>query len=84
MDGGLVGSDGTRYFSILRSLVFDQDVDFTNEYQVLGVHEPSMATGLPSCTFAIGMPLLWSPCSLLALALGAGLRALGVGGPGGG
>ena len=84
MDGWLVGSDGLRYFSILRSLVFDQDVDLTNEYQVLGVREPVMAMGLPSCPFAIGMPLLWSPFYLLALALGAGLRALGVAVPGGG
>ena len=78
-DGHLIGSDGRSYFSTLRSLVFDGDFDFGNEYAYVGfAPKPLTATGLPENPFAIGMPLLWLPFFLAAHLLSLLLNALGL------
>ena len=70
--------DGMWYYAYARSLAFDRDLDFSNEYPRLGVEQfrgsqPVRETGLPRNTFPIGAGLLWIP--FLALGhLGAGLR----------
>ena len=81
-----VASDGIFYFAPLRSLVVDFDLDFQNEYRVLGA-EPGYfqrtATGRFPNNYSIGPALLWLPAYLLAHALGlAGLyRPTGFGYP---
>jgi hypothetical protein len=81
-----VASDGIFYFAPLRSLVIDFDLDFENEYRVLGA-EPGYfqrtATGRLPNHYSIGPALLWLPAYLLAHALGlAGLyRPTGFGYP---
>jgi hypothetical protein len=78
-DGHLVGSDGLRYFATLRSLVFDRDVDMTNDYRLLGVTiEDRTPRGLPANPFPVGPALLWLPFYLVACALAKGLASVGV------
>ena len=78
-DGHLVGSDGLRYFATLRSLVFDRDVDMTNDYRLLGVTvEDRTPRGLPANPFPIGPALLWLSFYLVACVLARGLAAVGV------
>ena len=67
-----VASDGIFYFAPLRSLVVDFDLDFENEYRVLGA-EPGYlnrtVTGRLPNNYSIGPALLWLPAYLLAHAL---------------
>jgi len=72
--------DGMWYFAYTRSLAFDRDLDFSNEYRRLGVDhfrgsQPVEETGLPRNTFPIGAGILWIPFLLLGH-LGALLRNL--------
>lgn len=67
VDNALIGSDGVGYYSYLRSLVFDGDVDLRNEY----VHfqwgsSRTTSMGLVYSGLAIGPALLWSPFYLSA------------------
>jgi hypothetical protein len=68
-----VASDGIFYFAPLRSVVVDLDLDFENEYRILGA-EPGYfqrtATGRLPNNYSIGPALLWLPAYLLAHALG--------------
>ena len=77
------GADEIEYYSHLRSMVFDRDLDFTNEYEYfykanpqglaafketfLNRREPS--TGRPINFAPIGSALVWSPFFLLANSL---------------
>ena len=77
------GADEIEYYSHLRSMVFDRDLDFTNEYEYfyktnpqglvafketfLDRREPS--TGRPINFAPIGSALVWSPFFLLANSL---------------
>lgn len=67
-------SDAVEYFSYLPSLVFDHDLDFTDEYTTFYLEDPegragfketfldrSTATGLKLNFGPIGTALLWSP-----------------------
>lgn len=74
------GADEIEYFSHLRSVVFDHDLDFTNEYEhfyranpqsllafketFLDLREP--VTGRPINFAPIGSALVWSPFYLAA------------------
>lgn len=49
--------DSTHYYSYLRSLLFDGDLQLTNDYELLGWPEVAV---LPN-VLPIGAPLLWSP-----------------------
>jgi len=78
VDGHWVGSDGLRYFATLRSLVFDHDLNFTNDYALLGVtYDARTPLGLPANPFPIGPALLWLPFYLVGCGLAAGASALG-------
>ncbi|MBI1815734.1 MAG: hypothetical protein HYR72_12195 [Deltaproteobacteria bacterium] len=78
VDGHLIGSDGFRYYAIVRSIVLDHDLDFTNDYQRLGVSIEPTATRLPANPFAIGSALLWLPFFCLAHTLSLLIAGLGV------
>ncbi len=64
--GARLQSDGFYYFAYLRSLWFDGDVDFTNDYKLLGqgdkthLFEPT-PTGYAQSAWTIGPALAWSP-----------------------
>ena len=68
-----VASDGVYYFATLRSLVVDGDLDFQNEYRILGAsegHFQPTATGRLPNTFSVGPALVWAPAYLLVHGLG--------------
>ena len=69
-----VASDGIFYYSPLHSLVVDGDLDFANEYRVLGApagYFQRTETGRLPNNFSIGPALLWLPWFVLAHLLGA-------------
>ena len=77
-EGHMLGLDGKGYFSYLRSFVFDRDLDFRNEYDVLDEpREETPSTGLPINPYSVGPALLWAPFYLSAHLLS--LMAHGVG-----
>jgi hypothetical protein len=55
----LAAGDGMHYYSYLRSLLFDADLDLRNDYVLLGWHDPEAPNVLP-----VGAPLLWAPAVL--------------------
>lgn len=68
--GRIINGDGLQYFAYLRSVVFDGDVDFTNDYRLLysvPEHGASTwlddvtATGRPRNMMSVGPAILWSP-----------------------
>jgi hypothetical protein len=83
-------SDAIEYYAYLRSLVFDGDLDFTNEYTFFYREDPegrrgfketfldlSTATGLKINFGPLGSALLWSPFYLVAHGAVLLARALG-------
>lgn len=85
------GADEIEYFAYLRSLVFDQDLEFGNEYQHFYERDPEGLAGFKA-TFLdlrepltgrhinfgpIGSALLWAPAYLLAHLGVLSARALG-------
>ena len=85
------GADEIEYFSYLRSLVFDRDLEFGNEYERFYAADPQGLAGFKSTfldrratdtgrhiNFApLGCALLWSPFYLLAHAGVLAARAAG-------
>lgn len=78
--GARLQSDGFYYFAYLRSLAFDHDVDFTNDYKLLGLDDkPHLftptRTGHAQSAASIGPAILWAPFfgagHLVARSLGA-------------
>ena len=68
-----VASDGIFYYSPLHSLVVDGDLDFENEYRVLGApagYFQRTETGRLPNNFSIGPALVWIPWFVLAHLLG--------------
>ena len=72
-------SDAVEYFSYLHSILFDQDLDFTNEYTYFYLEDPEgrqgfketfldreTPTGLKNNFGPIGTALLWAPFYLVA------------------
>jgi hypothetical protein len=60
-------ADSGAYFAYLRSLAFDGDLDFSNEWEEWGqALPPPTATGLPGNQQSVGPALVWSPFFLLA------------------
>lgn len=55
-----VYGDGLFYFSWVRSLAFDRNADFRNEYQQFSATQPEFR-GLPTNKYAIGPALIWYP-----------------------
>lgn len=78
-DGSMISGDGPGYFVYLRSLVFDGDLDFRNEYRHFdfGIHDTT-STGLLRNPWSVGPALLWAPFYLIAHALSLIARTLGV------
>ena len=70
----LVGADGGGYFSYLHSIVFDRDLDMTDEYaaaaaehvKVSGDVKSRTVTGLPPNQYPIGPAILSLPAYLVA------------------
>jgi hypothetical protein len=64
--GARLQSDGFYYYAYLRSLAFDRDVNFTNDYALLGLgdkrhlFEPT-PTGYAHSAWTIGPAIVWSP-----------------------
>ena len=56
--GLLVGSDGISYFANLRSIVFDHDLNLSDEYLRLTGTTP---VGAETAKFPIGVPIMWLP-----------------------
>ena len=60
-------SDAFYYFAYLRSIAFDRDVNFTNDYPLLGLGDkaylwqPPTVTGYAHTTWAIGPAIMWAP-----------------------
>lgn len=85
------GADEIEYFSYLRSLAFDRDLDFTNEYTHFVERDPQglagfratfldgrePATGRPINFASVGPALLWSPFYLVAHVAVVAARAVG-------
>jgi len=87
----IIRGDGVGYYAYLRSLVFDRDLNFKNEYSYF---EPAFSedtkpvtttwakgdvtrTGMVPNTFPVGPALLWSPFYLVAHFVALGLNVLG-------
>jgi hypothetical protein len=86
------GADEIQYFSLLRSLVFDQDLDFENEYNYFYTRDPQGLVGLKA-TFIdrreeatgrhisfgyLGPALMWSPFYVAAHGCVLVARAAGI------
>ncbi len=56
-----VYGDGQFYYSWLRSVVVDHDINFTNEYAHFHINQPQIKDGLPGNKYSIGPALLWFP-----------------------
>jgi hypothetical protein len=72
--------DGVYYYAYLRSLLFDRDVEFTNDYALLG-NQLAVGrvplTGRPGNFATIGPALSWLPLALVGRVVVATGRALG-------
>ncbi len=64
--GARLQSDGFYYYAYLRSLAFDRDVNFMNDYRLLGLgdkpylFEPTI-TGHAHSAWTIGPAIVWAP-----------------------
>jgi hypothetical protein len=87
----IYASDEIKYFSYLPSILFDRDVDFTNNYTYFyqlnpekqaalkeGVIEKLNERGLPVNEGPVGSALLWSPFYLTAHGISSLGNALGI------
>ena len=64
--GARLQSDGFYYFAYVRSLAFDRDVDFSNDYRLLGLGDkPHLfqltPTGHAQSAWTIGPAFVWAP-----------------------
>ena len=71
--------DSTHYYSYLRSLLFDGDLDLANDYALLGWPE---VAALPN-VLPVGAPLMWSPLVVPVHLLRQAARVFGAGPPDG-
>ncbi len=61
-----IGGDGVEYFVQARSMLFDYDLDFANDYEGLGRRPVLSANGETTSRFPVGVSLLWLPALMLA------------------
>jgi hypothetical protein len=73
----IVPGDPVHYYSYLRSLLFDGDLDLSNDYPLLGWH--LNAAGI----LPVGAPLAWSPLVLVVHVARQAARLFGLGPPDG-
>ena len=79
----VLNTDGIGYFSYLRSVVFDGDINFSNEYAHFDPDYPFLAlrsasTGLPGNLYSVGPALLWAPFYLAAHVASGVARMVGI------
>lgn len=80
--GARLQSDGFYYFAYLRSIAFDRDVDFNNDYRLLGLGDKTYLfnatpTGYAHSAWTIGPAIVWSPFFAVAHAIATRLQASG-------
>jgi hypothetical protein len=80
--GARLQSDGFYYFAYLRSMAFDGDVDFTNDYRMLGLGDKTYLfqptrTGHAQSAWTIGPAIVWSPFFAVGHLVAGRLRAGG-------
>ena len=78
--GARLQSDGFYYFAYLRSLAFDRDVDFSNDYRLLGLGDKThlfqpTPTGHAQSAWTIGPAIVWSPFFAAGHVVATRLRA---------
>ncbi|HET7698163.1 MAG TPA: hypothetical protein VFK57_20780 [Vicinamibacterales bacterium] len=81
--GARLQSDGFYYFAYLRSLAFDRDVNFMNDYRMLGLGDkPHLfqptRTGHAESAWTIGPAIVWSPFFAAGHVAATRLRARGL------
>jgi hypothetical protein len=81
--GARLQSDGFYYFAYLRSLAFDHDVDFNNDYRLLGLGDKTYLfnatpTGYAHSAWTIGPAFAWAPFFGAAHVVAQGLKRAGV------
>jgi hypothetical protein len=81
--GARLQSDGFYYYAYLRSLAFDRDVNFMNDYQMLGLGSKTYLfqptrTGHAESAWTIGPAIVWSPFFAVGHVTALRLRASGV------
>ncbi len=64
--GARLQSDGFYYFAYLRSIAFDGDVEFSNDYKLLGLGDKAhlfnpTPTGYAQSAWTIGPAIVWAP-----------------------
>ncbi|MEW6365046.1 MAG: hypothetical protein AB1714_10455 [Acidobacteriota bacterium] len=84
--GDLVASDGKFYYVYLPSILFDHDLDFENDYELIGARRFEGETALTregyvTNLFSVGPAILWSPFFLLAHAVTKVGNVFGAGWP---
>src|SRR5688500_12648727 len=80
--GARLQSDGFYYFAYLRSIAFDGDVEFTNDYKLLGLGDKAhlfvpTPTGYAQSAWTIGPAFVWAPFFAAAHPIAARLAASG-------
>lgn len=81
------GNDGVQNYAYLRSLLFDGDLDFSNEYEHFISRQAEWfdhkqvprdpVTDLPINLYGVGCSLLWAPWVATAHCVGMLMRAVG-------
>ena len=64
--GARLQSDGFYYFAYLRSIAFDGDVEFSNDYKLLGLGDKAhlftpTPTGYAQSAWTVGPAIVWAP-----------------------
>ena len=81
--GARLQSDGFYYFAYLRSMAFDRDVNFMNDYRMLGLGDkPHLfqptRTGYAESAWTIGPAIVWSPFFAVGHVVATRLHAKGL------
>jgi hypothetical protein len=80
--GARLQSDGFYYFAYLRSMAFDRDVNFLDDYRMLGLGDKTYLfqptrTGHAESAWTIGPAIVWSPFFAVGHVTAVRLRAAG-------
>ena len=80
--GARLQSDGFYYYAYLRSMAFDGDVNFMNDYRLLGLGDKTYLfqptrTGHAESAWTIGPAIAWSPFFAAGHVIATRLRARG-------
>lgn len=73
-----VFSDGRFYYAITRSITFDFDLKFSNEFEVLGVTPTYTHSDFAWNKYPPGAPILWAPLFYIFSGLAVVLNILGI------